>query len=121
MASAHARHAMADYEAAGHRIRRGDTLILGLAAVDNDTRTRTDDPWQNQGNRSYLAWSAGVHVCPAHDPARIITRTAVRTALARLPGIHLTIPVDGVPLVPSPWTRGPATLPVTFTPTYART
>lgn len=118
MSNMPARYAMGDYELAGQHVRRGDALILGLAAANNDSRVRTDDPWQNQGNRSHLAWSAGAHVCPAHDPARIITRTAVHTALARLSDVHLTIPVDEIPLVPSPWTRGPASLPVSFTPTY---
>lgn len=118
MSNMPARYAMGDYELAGQHIRRGDALILGLAAANNDARVRTEDPWQNQGNRSHLAWSAGAHVCPAHDPARIIARTAVRTALARLSGVSLTIPVEDVPLVPSPWTRCPASLPVAFTPTY---
>lgn len=45
-------------------------------------------------------------------------RSQVEIALARLPDVRLTIPVDEIPLVPSPWTRGPASLPVSFTPTY---
>jgi cytochrome P450 len=118
MANMPARYALHDHELAGHLIRAGDALILGLAAANHDPILHTGDPWLDQGNRAHLAWSTGPHVCPAHDVARIITRTAVQAAFNRLSGLQLTIPADQIPLAPSPWTRGPAALPVTFTPTY---
>ncbi|PZG83571.1 cytochrome, partial [Streptomyces sp. NTH33] len=37
-------------------------------------------------------------------------------ALHRLPDIHLEVPADEIALRPSPWTRCPVSLPVTFTP-----
>lgn len=119
MSNMPARFALRDHELAGHPIHRGDALILGIAAANHDPILHTGDPWLDQGNRGHLAWSTGPHVCPAHTPARIITRTAVHTAINRLSGIGLTTPAEDLPLAPSPWTRGPATLPVTFTPTYA--
>jgi cytochrome P450 len=120
-----ARYALRDTELGGRRIRKGDVLILGLAAANADPRIHTDGtvigvPRSTPielGNRAHLAWSAGPHACPAEVPARLITRTAVSIALHMLSDIRLTVPADRIPLVPSPWTRYPASLPITFTAT----
>jgi cytochrome P450 len=116
MSNMPARYALVDCELAGAHIQRGDALILGLSAANNDPRVHTDDAWLEVGNRSHLAWSAGPHACPAQRPGRMITRIAVDTALHRLHDVSLAIPADEVMLLPSPWTRCPATLPVRFTP-----
>jgi cytochrome P450 len=119
MANMPARYAMRDTELADRHIRRGDALILGLAAANSDPRIHVSDPWTELGNRSHLAWSTGPHACPARVPARIITRAAVDTALSLLPGIRLAVPADKLTPRPSPWTRCPLTLPVLFTPVPA--
>ncbi|HVT70951.1 MAG TPA: cytochrome P450 [Trebonia sp.] len=115
MANMPARFALRDTELAGQPIQPGDALILGLAAANADPRVHADDAWAELGNRSHLAWSTGPHACPAHLPARIIARAAVETALNLLPEIHLAVPDNEISLIPSPWTRCPASLPVTFT------
>lgn len=115
MANMPARFALRDLELAGQHIQRGDALILGLAAANADPRIHTGERWIEEGNRSHLAWSTGPHTCPAHVPARIIARAAVETALHLLPDIRLSIEAHDVALIPSPWTRCPASLPVTFT------
>lgn len=120
MANMCARYALHDTELAGQLVAAGDPLILGLAAANADPRVHSDNLWNEIGNRSHLAWSAGTHACPAHVPARIIARTAVETALHLLPDIRLAIPSEAVQLIPSPWTRCPASLPVTFTPGTVR-
>jgi cytochrome P450 len=116
MSNMPARYALVDCELAGQPIQRGDALILGMAAANADPRVHTDDPWLEVGNRSHLAWSAGPHACPAQRPGRMITRIAVDTVLRRLHDVTLAIPADEVMLLPSPWTRCPASLPVRFTP-----
>ncbi|HEY0448421.1 cytochrome P450 [Actinophytocola sp.] len=116
MSNMPARYALVDCELAGMPIQRGDALILGLAAANADPRVHTDDPWLEIGNRSHLAWSAGPHACPAQRAGRMITRIAVDTALHRLHDVTLALPADEVMLLPSPWTRCPASLPVRFTP-----
>jgi cytochrome P450 len=115
-----ARFALRDVELAGQPVAKGDVLILGLAAANADPRAHSHDLWNEIGNRSHLSWSAGPHACPAHAPARIIAKGAVETALHLLPDIRLAIPVEDISLIPSPWNRCPATLPVTFTPTVPR-
>lgn len=116
MANMPARYALCDTQLAGQSIRRGEAIILGLLAAGSDPRFHVTDSWAELGNRSHLAWSTGPHACPAQVPARIITRAAVDTALSRLPGLNLAIPAEQLSLRPSPWTRGPASLPVRFTP-----
>ena len=115
-----ARFALRDVELAGQPVAAGDALILGLAAANADPRVHSDDLWNEIGNRSHLSWSAGPHACPAHVPARIIAKSAVETALHLLPDIRLAIPAAEIILIPSPWNRCPAALPVTFTPVAAR-
>jgi cytochrome P450 len=115
-----ARFALRDVELAGQPVAEGDALILGLAAANADPQVHSDDLWNEIGNRSHLSWSAGPHACPAHVPARIIAKSAVETALHLLPDIRLAIPADEIVLIPSPWNRCPASLPVTFTPTVVR-
>lgn len=114
MANMPARYALTDTELAGQHIQRGDALILGLGAANNSPLVRTGDPDIETGNRAHLAWGAGPHACPAQVPARLITRTAVQTALNLLPDLRLALPAGGVPMHQSPWARCPATLPVEF-------
>jgi cytochrome P450 len=111
-----ARYALRDTVLGGQPIAAGDALILGFTAANADPRVHGDDSWSELGNRSHLAWGAGSHVCPAQVPARIIARTAVETALHRLPGLKLAMPAEQIPRIASPWIRAPAILPVTFTP-----
>lgn len=108
-----ARYALHDTELGGQHIRRGDVLILGLAAANSDP-SLTELENLPSGSRGHLAYSAGPHMCPAHVPARLITHTAVNTALHLLSGLRLTIPAEQVGWNPSPWTRCPDALPVTF-------
>lgn len=111
-----ARFALRDVELGGQPVAEGDVLILGLAAANADPKAHSDDLWDEIGNRSHLSWSAGPHACPAHVPARIIAKSAVETVLHALPDMRLAVPADDIVLMPSPWNRCPASLPVTFTP-----
>ena len=97
-------------------IQQGDALVLGLAAANSDPRVHPDDRSIEVGNRAHLAWSTGPHACPARMPARLITRTAVDTALNLLGGVRVTLAAEQITTLPSPWTRCPATLPVSFAP-----
>ncbi|MFF5258296.1 cytochrome P450 [Actinomadura viridis] len=115
-----ARYARRDTELGGKAIARGDALVLGLAGVAHDPRAHGGRAFWQSGNRAHLAWGAGPHACPARDPARTIARTAVATALHVLRDLHLTIDPASLGFEPSPWTRCPAALPVSFTATFSR-
>jgi cytochrome P450 len=114
MANQPTRWATSDTVLGGQHIARGDALILGLAAANSDPWAGAQDRIDT-GNRAHLAFGIGLHACPAQRASRLIARTAVETILHRLPDARLDMPAAEVPLHPSPWTRGPAHLPVTAT------
>lgn len=114
-----ARYALRDIELGGQPVRQGDVLILGLAAANSDS-SLAPSGHRPFNNRAHMAYSAGPHMCPGQDTARVICRTAVETALHLLPGLRLTIGADDVTWNPSPWTRCPTQLPVAFAVPYAR-
>lgn len=108
-----ARYALRDIELGGQHIRHGDVLILGLSAANSDP-TLAPGGHRPNNNRAHMAYSAGPHMCPAQDTSRVITRTAVDTALHLLPGLRLTVTPGEISWNPSPWTRCPTQLPVAF-------
>ncbi|MER5771349.1 cytochrome P450 [Streptomyces sp. NPDC001985] len=110
-----ARYATRDLDFGGQRIRTGDMLLLGLAGANQDPAVLPEDGAPVIGNRSHLAFGAGPHSCPAQDPARLITRTAVDTIRHRLPDLELAVPESQLSWVKSPWSKGLAALPVRFT------
>ncbi|MCM2390122.1 cytochrome P450 [Streptomyces albipurpureus] len=110
-----ARYATRDLEFGGQQIRAGDMLVLGLAGANQDPSVLPESGQPVVGNRSHLAFGAGPHMCPAQDPARLITRTAVDTIRHRLPDLELAVPESELAWVKSPWSRGLAALPVRFT------
>ncbi|MDK1474310.1 cytochrome P450 [Streptomyces sp. 549] len=110
-----ARYATRDLRFGGQDIRAGDMLVLGLAGANADPQVLPPDGNPVVGNRSHLAFGAGPHTCPAQDPARLITRTAVDTLRHRLPDLELAVPESELAWVKSPWSKGLAALPVRFT------
>lgn len=108
-------YALSDTEVAGQPIRKGDAVILSFAAANLDPSVHSDDPWLEIGNRAHISYGTGPHVCPAHQPSRIIARIAVETVLTRLHDLRLTVPVEEITTMPSIWTMCPASLPVRFT------
>ncbi|MFI1397329.1 cytochrome P450 [Streptomyces sp. NPDC020681] len=110
-----ARYATRDLRFGGQDVRAGDMLLLGLAGANQDPEVLPADGVPVTGNRSHLAFGAGPHTCPAQDPARLITRTAVDTIRHRLPDLELAVPESELEWIKSPWSKGLAALPVRFT------
>jgi hypothetical protein len=75
----------------GHQLRAG---LIALFGSGEDSQ---------EGNRTF-----------ERILSRLITRTAVTTALTELHDLTLAILPDEIELLPSPWTRCPANLPVRF-------
>lgn len=111
------RWAVHDCEVGEQRVRKGDLLILGLAAANADPRirpvTRTD-----AGNRAHLSFGQGEHGCPFPAPelAEVIARTAIEVLLDRVPDVMLAVPAGELRWRPSLWMRGLFSLPAQFTP-----
>jgi cytochrome P450 len=107
------RFALNDVELGGRRIRRGDALVLGIAAANRDPAVHTGDPWDEVDNRSHLSWGTGPHACPAPRLARLIARTAVDQLLRHM-DVTLTEPTDDLPWAASAWVRHSERLPATW-------
>ena len=107
-----ARYAVTDCTLGNARIRAGDAIVMGVAAANNDPRVRTTDELFEAGNRSHLSFGVGPHACPARRPGRLVVKIAVESLMERL-DLRLADPT--VTWAPSPWSRYPAVLPVTFT------
>jgi len=110
------RFAVRDLRMGGWQIRRGDLLVLGLAAANHDPLVRPD-PRMSVGNQAYMSFSSGEHRCPyaAQEIARVIAEAAIEVLLDRLPDVVLTAPAGALAWRPSPVFRGLSALPVKFT------
>jgi len=113
------RWAKNDTQLAGRHIRKGDLLVLGLAAANSDPQVRPESG-DSTGNEAYMSFSHGEHGCPypAQEIARTITRVGIEVLLDRLPDIVLAVEPDALEWRSSVWMRGLTTLPVEFTPAY---
>lgn len=113
------RWAVQDCELAGRRIRRGDMLVLGVAAANADPQVQPAAHAGSGANRAHLSFGHGEYGCPFPAPelAEIIAKTAVEVLLDRLPDVYLTVKPDALRWRPSLWIRSLEALPVRFSPT----
>lgn len=111
------RWAVRDCDLGTRRIRRGDLLILGLAAANADPRIRPVSR-ADAGNRAHLSFGQGEHGCPFPAPelAEVIARRAIEVLLDRVPDVRLAVPAGELRWRPSLWMRGLFSLPAEFTP-----
>jgi cytochrome P450 len=93
----------------------GYPILVSFAAANGDPTLKVP-PAARAGNRGHLAFSAGVHGCPAPDLARVITQTALERALDRLPGLDLAVPDSDLRNKPGTFLTGLTALPVLFHP-----
>ncbi|WP_237773891.1 cytochrome P450 [Actinosynnema sp. ALI-1.44] len=113
MANYSASYPLQDMDFAGVRLPADTPLVLSFAAANTDPALATG---HRSGNRAHLAWSAGVHTCPAQQHARLIASVAIEKLLDTLPDMRLTVPVDQLTWRPGPFHRALTALPVRFTP-----
>jgi cytochrome P450 len=112
------RWATRDTLLAGRLVRKGELLVLGLAAANTDPGVRPNSYADAVGNQAYMSFSHGEHGCPhaAREIAESIVETAVQVLLDRLPDMELATSVDALVWRPSVWMRGLVALPVRFGP-----
>jgi cytochrome P450 len=111
------RHATADLDIGGHRVRAGETVIAVLGAANRDPALFADPDRLDlsRAPNRHLAFGGGIHFCLGAPLARMEARIAIPALLARLPGLELG---PGQPVRRDTVTlRGLASLPVTFQPT----
>ncbi|MEU9127803.1 cytochrome P450 [Kitasatospora sp. NPDC048540] len=111
-----ARYAVEDTSLGGQAVRRGDMVLLGLAAGNADPAIRPDAAKSMAGNRAHLAFGAGPHACPGLDIGRSIADTGIDELLRRLPDLWLADEEAERPRTPT-WTSSHLVgLEVTFAP-----
>ncbi|MFJ4326833.1 cytochrome P450 [Streptomyces tricolor] len=112
-----ARFAREDVEIAGVTVPRGATVVIASAIADRDP-ARFPEPDRldiTRRDNGHLAFGHGIHYCLGAPLARLEGRIAIGTVLRRLPDLALAVPPAELPWRPG-GLRGPARLPVTFTP-----
>ncbi len=96
----------------------GSAVLLSLAAANRDP-ARFDNPEEFDPGRPsprHLSFGYGPHFCPGSQLARNEGVTALRELFGALPDLRLAIEPGEIEWAFGPILRGPARLPVTFTP-----
>ena len=109
------RFALEDLEIAGTRIRKGEMVILLLAAANRDEAVFAEpDRFDilRRDNSRHLALGFGLHYCLGSSLARLETRIALNALLRRFPDLALAVPRDAVPWRQATGLRGVVRLDV---------
>jgi cytochrome P450 len=117
------RYALEDLEIGGVRIPRGEMVLLAIAAADRDPdRFPAPDKIDvGSADPGHLAFGHGVHYCLGAPLARLEGQVAFAALLARLPDLALAAQPEQLRWTGGGILRGLRQLPLTFTPTPART
>jgi cytochrome P450 len=110
------RAAVADIELAGAPIAAGDTVTIGLSAVNRDPNRFADpEEFQVDGSEnSHLAFGHGIHQCIGHNLARTEVRIGIPALLRRFPKLRLAVSPDDITTRDAMHVYGVHRLPVTW-------
>jgi cytochrome P450 len=103
-------------EVGGHRLCRGETVIVLQGAANRDPR-RFTDPDAFRVARSpnpHIAFGRGIHACLGAPLARLEGRVVLEALTARLRDPCLSVAADDLEYMDSSLFRGLRSLPVTF-------
>jgi cytochrome P450 len=102
---------MRDVELHGECLEAGDKVVLAYGSANRDGRKFPDPDRYNVERRpqGHLGFGAGAHFCLGNQLARLVTATAMREFLERIPGYRLTEPA--LQWTPSSNFRSPTALP----------
>jgi cytochrome P450 len=96
----------------------GELVMPGLMAANRDPARVADpdtfDP--TRADRPHLAFGHGVHHCIGAPLARLETRIALGSLLARFPDLRLAVPAEDLRWRPNVLLHGLAALPVHLSP-----
>ncbi|MEU9793320.1 cytochrome P450 [Streptomyces sparsogenes] len=115
------RWAAEDTMLGGRHIRKGDCLMLSLAAANADPDVRPDFRAGAAGNQAHMAFSHGTHGCPpaARDLAEAIAMAAIEVLIDRLPDVTLAVAPEDLEWRSTLMMRGLSAIPVEFTPAFS--
>ncbi|MGW1913313.1 cytochrome P450 [Streptomyces sp. NPDC002076] len=110
------RVALEDIEIAGTTIRAGEGVLFSTSVINRDP-TLYDDPDAldfHRPTRHHVAFGFGIHQCLGQNLARAELEIALRSLLARLPGLRLAVPAEEIPFKGGDTIQGMLELPVTW-------
>lgn len=111
------RWATGDTRLGEQQIKKGDMVMLCLAAGNMDPEIRPDLSAPVHGNRSHVAFASGSpHECPGQDIGRAIADSSIDVLLRRLPDMEFAGHETDLEVVGNWISRRLARLPVRFTP-----
>ncbi|WP_323747632.1 cytochrome P450 family protein [Catenulispora rubra] len=95
----------------------GETVLLAIGSANRDPQyiTNPDDIDLDRTANGHLGFGHGPHYCLGAPLARMEVRTALWTAIHRLPNLALAIPESELPWKPDHRQHAVTALPVTFT------
>jgi cytochrome P450 len=105
-----------DVELRGQKLCEGDRVLLLLASANRDA-SRFDSPERlilTRDPNPHLSFGFGIHFCMGASLARMEARVALDELLRRIPDYRVTS--DEIEWFRTPSVRGPARLPIEFTP-----
>ncbi|NKY86361.1 cytochrome P450 [Nocardia veterana] len=88
-------------------------VVISLAGCNTDPAI---DKGERFGNRAHMAWSTGLHACPARELAYLVVQDAVDELLDIVPDLRLSIDPEELVWRTGPFHRSLVSLPVTFEP-----
>jgi cytochrome P450 len=110
------RTAVRDAELGGHRITKGDKVLIHWASANRDAAefARPDDFVPDRERNRHLGFGVGPHRCAGSNLARLNLRVALEELLRRLDDIRLQ---DGADIrYHAGLTRSPLAVPIAFRP-----
>ncbi|MFG1824333.1 cytochrome P450 [Microbispora bryophytorum] len=111
-----ARYALEDVELGGVTVRAGQAVVVSLVSANRDESVYTN-PGELEFDRqqaSHVGFGHGAHHCLGAPLARMELQVALRTLLARLPGLRFAGHEDDVVWKTGLSTRGPEHMLVTW-------
>jgi cytochrome P450 len=112
------RYAHEDMEIGSVPVPKGSTVLLSLAAANRDPARFTDpDEFDIDRPRGgHMAFGHGPHVCAGAQLGRVEGERALAILFEELPDLRLDCRPEEIVWTWGPIERGPAEIPVTFTP-----
>ncbi|MGC4853364.1 cytochrome P450 [Micromonospora sp. DT4] len=116
------RYATEDLELGEVQVRRGDAVLISIAAANRDPArfADPDDFVVGRQDGSNLAFGHGVHLCLGVHLARIEAELGLQILFRRLGKIDLAIPTSEIVWAYGPMLRGPRRLPASVSSTGRR-
>ena len=109
------RHVRKDVDLGGVTVKKGDRIMVMIAAADMDPAANTCPERMDLERRPnrHLAFGTGIHFCLGHQLARIEGKCALQALFTRWPGLELAVLEADIKWLERPGLNAIASLPVT--------